>query len=728
MATLVLTAVGTLVGGPIGGAIGSIIGQQIDKRLFAPKGRQGPRLNELAIQSSAYGSAIPKLFGTNRVAGTVIWATSLKETRRKVSNGKGQPKSTVYSYSTSFAVALSARRIVRVGRIWADGNLLRGTAGDFKTETRFRLHDGNEGQPVDPLIASAEGIAMTPAYRGLAYAVFENFQLADYGNRIPSLSFEVIADEGDVSIGTILTSLAGPRVMADSPARIQGFAANGDSVRGVAETLAGLFPFAVRDDGEVLQLEAMSKFYERIADIDLGARQDDKALPRIARERRSETTLPANVSVAHYEPARDYQQGLQRVRDGGGGRRELRIDIPITLDAARVKSYAMSALHRLRAERNTARIRLPWRYLDLAPGRRIIVPGDRAAWRVSGVILDRMVVEADLTQFGAASGQILASDPGRNVSQADVSHGPTVFHLLDLPPLDDTVATSPRVAVAAAGQSSGWRRASLMLSFDDGESWQEVGATASPAMIGTIQTPLASASALLFDETNALDVTLLNDSMQLHSCSTEALNAGANAALVGSELVQFRSAEPLGDNRFRLSGLLRGRRGTEWAIQSHLAGERFILAEREAFSLIDVPPGTELVRVMAIGIADMVPPEQSLARPIQALLPPAPVHVRARVLTNGDIEISWVRRSRNGWRWLDGVDAPLAEETERFSVTLMADPGQAQTTEQSETRLLYPASKRATDRANGSERLKVSICQIGNFGMSRSATITFPLI
>lgn len=89
MATLILTTVGTLVGGPIGGALGAIIGQQVDSRVFAPKGRKGPRLNELAVQSSAYGSAIPKLFGTNRVAGTVIWATDLKETRRKVSNGKG---------------------------------------------------------------------------------------------------------------------------------------------------------------------------------------------------------------------------------------------------------------------------------------------------------------------------------------------------------------------------------------------------------------------------------------------------------------------------------------------------------------------------------------------------------------------------------------------------------------------------------------------------------------
>ena len=142
MATLVLSAVGSLIGGKAGRAVGSVIGLAIDRRLFAPKGRQGPRLGDLAFQSSNYGALIPKLYGANRVAGTVIWAVDLREDRKKVSSGKGQPKTTIFSYSASFAVALSARRVLRVGRIWADGNLLRGTAGDFKTQTGFRLQIG----------------------------------------------------------------------------------------------------------------------------------------------------------------------------------------------------------------------------------------------------------------------------------------------------------------------------------------------------------------------------------------------------------------------------------------------------------------------------------------------------------------------------------------------------------------------------------------------------------
>ena len=210
MATIVLTVAGSLIGGPVGGAIGGLLGSVVDREvLFKPKGREGPRLSELRVQTSSYGTQIPKIFGTMRVAGSVIWATDLVEHRSTQSGGKGRPSTTNYSYTASFAVALSARPILGIGRIWADGKLLRGAAGDFKARTGFRLHPGSEDQVPDPLIAAAEGIGMAPAHRGIAYAVFEDLELGDFGNRIPSLSFEVIADAGPQAAGAIARTLAG---------------------------------------------------------------------------------------------------------------------------------------------------------------------------------------------------------------------------------------------------------------------------------------------------------------------------------------------------------------------------------------------------------------------------------------------------------------------------------------------------------------------------------------
>ena len=112
MATLVLSSVGTALGGPVGAAIGALIGQSFDQQLLGPRSR-GPRLGDLSVQTSSYGTQIPRIYGKMRVAGSVVWATDLSESTQ-TSGAKGQPD-TVYSYSVSFAVALSSRPVRAIG-------------------------------------------------------------------------------------------------------------------------------------------------------------------------------------------------------------------------------------------------------------------------------------------------------------------------------------------------------------------------------------------------------------------------------------------------------------------------------------------------------------------------------------------------------------------------------------------------------------------------------------
>lgn len=727
MATLVLSAVGGLIGGKAGRAVGSVIGLAIDRRLFAPKGRQGPRLGDLAFQSSNYGALIPKLYGTNRVAGTVIWAVDLREDRKKVSSGKGQPKTTIFSYSASFAVALSARRVLRVGRIWADGNLLRGTADDFKTQTGFRLHSGGEGQTVDPLIASAEGVSATPAYNGIAYAVFENLQLGDFGNRIPSLSFEVIADEGEVTIGDIIKDMAGAGVTTDCPTTIVGFAAYGDSVRGAIDAIANAAPFSVCDDGASLKFFEQGATARGIIDRDLGAARGDERAPRLPIQRRSASTIPETLSLSYYEPSRDYQQGVQRARRDGGARRESKIDLPVVLSSVTAKHIAEVQLDRIWAGRVEARLRLPWRRLDLLPGQHVAVEGSSALWRISAANIDRMAVEIDLTRLGEGRPTASLADAGRGISQGDTLHGPTTFHLIDLPAIEVDLASAPRVVVAAAGVSTGWRRAALLMSIDGGNSWEEAGVTAAPATIGVARTVLGAGSSCLIDEANSVDVELLNHGMELPNTDATGLDTMKNLAMLGNELIQFRSAMPLGANRYRLSGLYRGRRGTEWAISSHLAGERFTLIERDALAAINVPTGTANLWVMAIGVGEgAAPPVHSLLVPGQAVMPIAPVHFTNTRLPGGSRQLGWKRRSRNGWRWIDMVDAPLAEEQERYVVSITGADGTRQT-ETNTNGYLYDAIAQDADRAAGSATVTVSVAQIGTFGPSRSISQTIAL-
>ena len=55
------------------------------------------------------------------------------------------------------------------------------------------IYPGDEAQLPDPDIQAALGIANAPAFRGLCYAKFLKFPLANFGNRVPNLRAEVQA-------------------------------------------------------------------------------------------------------------------------------------------------------------------------------------------------------------------------------------------------------------------------------------------------------------------------------------------------------------------------------------------------------------------------------------------------------------------------------------------------------------------------------------------------------
>ncbi len=702
MATLVLTAVGTAVGGPIGGAIGALIGQSADALLFAPKARQGPRLGDLSVQTSSYGTAIPKLFGTMRVAGTVIWSTDLIERRATSGGGKGRGRSVDYSYAASFAVALSGRQALAVRRIWADGKLLRGAAGDWKVKTGFRFHSGDEDQEADPLIAAAES-GEAPAFRGIAYAVFEEMELAEYGNRIPSLSFELVADAAQVPIGVVAEAVSGGVVRGGETPAVAGFAASGDSVRAAIESLAEVVPLTLRDqDG--LRLERAEG--ETFA-IDPAAEIGSRAVMRGA------SFGPGEVSVAYHDAARDYQIGLQRARLGAGGGPVDRRALPAVMAADAAKQIAEHRLDALAAARETVTVTLGWSAAAIKPGSLLELDGLAGAWRVSRRTIGAMSVRLELVRTAAGVAAPVSAEAGRAAREADRPHGPTELRLIELPGEGDM----PIVVAAAAGRLPGWRGAVLSVSRDGGASWSDIGRTAAPAVIGRAAGVLAAGGSALFDAAAAIEVELLHQDMVLIGRDDDALVGGANLALLGEELIQFGRAEPIGPRRYRLSRLLRGRRGTEWAATLHEVDETFTLIDGTAQARIDVGRDAAAgapVSVLASGIGDAEPVAAGIRVEGLSLRPPSPVHLRY-----GGDEIRWTRRSRAGWSWTSGADTPVGEEAERYRVTFAGDAGM-RSVEVAVPRLPYGPTERLAD---GAGAVTVSVVQIGTFASSRPAIL-----
>jgi hypothetical protein len=723
MATLVLTVVGGIVGGPVGAAIGAAVGQQIDAAIFKPKGREGPRLADLKVQASTYGQQIPKLFGTMRVAGSVIWATDLIERRNKRGGGKGRPSTTEYSYAVSLAVALSSRRIRGIRRIWADGNLLRGASGSFQERCVFRWYDGREDQPVDPLIASAVGMDSASAFRGLAYAVFEELDLGAFGNRIPSLTFEVEADAGPVNSGSVGNELLGEAGRCAGLWPVNGYAASGDRVR---DALAPLFDI----DGTRLASDPAGWRLAAPAPDDvvsaLGDFAESKRVPApadIAERRRAPlSSLPGAIRLRHYEPERDYQLGQQMTAVAGGGVREERIDLPAVLEAGSARSLA-GKLARAAAD---GRETLLWS-ADLAalalPVGGLISLDDGSRWQVTA----RTVRDADimlvLRRHQPAPVQMVAADPGAPVASPDWPDAEAVVRLFDLPDIGGTAATTPRLVVAAAGSNDGWRGADVWMQPVVGAEPIAVGSARPAAALGTLDAALPAGTTRLFDLANAIEVRLVNPSMTLESVDDRALLGGANRAMVGGELVQFGGAEMIGAGVWRLSRLLRGRSGSD--ATAHGAGEAFALVD-DPF-LLPIPD--DLARMAEGGgailqwasRADSIVSAVTVPPVGLALRPPAPVHGRLRRTGAGGIEIGWVRCSRVDSGWRDHVDVAGGESREAWRIELApALPGVGPWETSSPSLLIDAATVAALPPGT-----IASIRQIGDFTLS--SPLSLPL-
>jgi len=582
MATLVLSTVGALLGGPVGGAIGSLVGQSIDQQLFGSP-RRGPRLGDLSVQTSSYGTQIPRIYGTMRVAGSIIWATDLVESSQ-TSGAKGQPDTT-FSYSVSFAVALSSRPLLEIRRIWADGKLLRGENGDFKVSTEFRFHDGSEAQDVDPLIASLEGADHTPAYRGVALAVFEDLELADYGNRIPFLTFEVVADAAPLDLVSVLSDASSGLIECEAPTRIGGYAATGSTIRDAVAPLVESFAIDLVEDGMKLRSPAAGGPVA-VSDDSLGCSCDGRAAARAEREQMPARSLPASLLLSYYDPQRDYQTGQARSETIGEAPTEATMELPAVLSASDARVLAERMMARRWAERDKLTLRLPPRFISLEPGSELETTFSPARWRVEQSTIDGMVLVAELRPVWNPQGSI-AGDSGRFLPPGDVVIEDLALALVELPDLTGNAGLNPTLQLAASSSAPNWKRLAVEVSSD--QFLIGVRTARRKAVMGSAATVLGGGSVDGLDLVNSVEVELVDPEQWLTSCDDDALSAGANLALVGEELIQFGDAEAVGAGQFRLTRLLRGRYATGGATDGHASGDLFLLIEPAALQSMTVP-------------------------------------------------------------------------------------------------------------------------------------------
>lgn len=245
MAVLVAVAgagIGASLAGTIGLSVatamswGFTIGGTVGNWLFPQKDTsQGPRLNDLSVTSSTYGSARPVAFGTIRLAGNLIWVKGNQIQEIRVTGGKGGGKKSEdqYRYVATFAISFAEGVADDVLRVWADGKLILDKRTESINTTKaglnYRFYRGTRTQVPDASYVADVGAHRAPAFRGTCYMVFDNLELADYGNRIPNITAEITFAKQPVTLAKAATMMTGQDLNSFSPQNV-GF----DPLRGYA--------------------------------------------------------------------------------------------------------------------------------------------------------------------------------------------------------------------------------------------------------------------------------------------------------------------------------------------------------------------------------------------------------------------------------------------------------------------------------------------------------------
>lgn len=198
---IVGAAVGAAVGGPAGAqwgfAIGSIVGNAVDPTVY-----KGPSIGDGQVQTSRDGVPIPMIWGiVGGIAGNIIQMNPLVRTTVK-SGSKKEGYTENEKLTRTFAIGIGRGPdgpIAGIIRCWENNKLIYdarlGTSFPAADNAAFldscTIYLGDETQTPDSELESYTGVGSTPAYRGLAYIVFNNKDLTSFAGAIPQYKFEV---------------------------------------------------------------------------------------------------------------------------------------------------------------------------------------------------------------------------------------------------------------------------------------------------------------------------------------------------------------------------------------------------------------------------------------------------------------------------------------------------------------------------------------------------------
>lgn len=480
--------------------------------------------------------------------------------------------------------------------------------------------------------------------------------------------------------------------------------------------------------------------------------QDGRSEPLYKITALSESELPRRIMAVFSEIEHEQQPNTAVAQRNGPSvwtKREVPVDLTNYAESAdTIQPLVERSLRRQWMDAVSAEFTLTPKHLGLIPGhvrnlgfednvtirgklQRLTIKANRSLF--TRWVRDGAVPVAE-TDWETDEGSIVANLPD---SPGAISTGrppPTIYDpvesvgwVLDIPLLSDAddrtapfvyFAGSPAEGTDEDGNEPDWPGLTFLAS-DDGEEetyenpWELVSSS-SRATYGTTYNALGSALTTVIDNASQLVVELVVG--QLESVSEAQLLADGtlNLALIGDELVQFRDAIIQSGGQYVLGGLIRGCRGTERHVGSHVAGERFLLCNNMLgiHSMgADEIGDTDYYKAVTNGFDPEEIDPFTLEFTAEAHRPRAPVHVTIERDGN-DWIINAFRRSRIGGSSISGQNVPLGETSELYRIKFMGEYDVQATRDTSSLPFTYTEAMQIADWGSVQDDLTISICQM----------------
>ena len=613
---------------------------------------------------------------------------------------------------------------------------------------------GAEDAPVDELFESLRSPKRVPAYRGKIVVTFKGLQLFDYGNTLPQFEADVVQSEQAmvrdyVSQVCLDAGMLEDEFDADALSQpLLGLAMRGpqDAREKLVPVMMGYELVTSESGGRIKFLHRNSVPQWDIEASDLSAREigADTIRPVTFSDMGDE---PADAVVVTYrDAARDYTTTVAQCnRRAEAPRSTQRIDLSVLqMEAEDAQKLATHIAYLAPVNRRQVEFTLPVSYVDrVREGVRVNVPvngrvrevlvmsvtrGPNGVLEVIGVLEQSSIFDMDVDTYQPPSPEL--AFVGTEVN--GFGSVPLSVQFLDIPPLRDEHRNKIGFYAAACSSSRSARYPGALIyqALDEfEEEWRAIGRIPTDSVMGQCITTLGGAVEGIWDETSTVDVVLTSGTLE--SVTELACLNGRNRALVGLEIIGFRSAELIDTHTYRLSGLLRGLRQTEATINEHIQDEAFILLTGKGLEFIELENAAQgmprAYKVLTPG--SRLPEASSFTMAVQGASAQcfAPINVRGTRDLSNNLTIEWTRVSRANVRLLSQQAIPMAEPFERYEVEIRdASDNLLRTMVVAGPFVVYTAAQQTADGITPGNTVLAFVRQLGDIvhaGRTRGAAL-----